>query len=40
LAAPIEIKGSNKVEEVVFALNEVKNGKVVASGNTFSIKLD
>jgi ferredoxin--NADP+ reductase len=38
LAAPIEIKGSNKVEEVVFALNEIKNGKVVASGNTFSIK--
>jgi ferredoxin/flavodoxin---NADP+ reductase len=38
LAAPIEIKGSNKVEEVVFALNEVKNGKVVASGNIFSIK--
>jgi len=38
LAAPIEIKGSSKVEEIVFALNEVKNGKVVASGNTFSIK--
>ena len=38
LAAPIEIKGSNKVEEVVFALNEVKDGKVVASGNIFSIK--
>jgi ferredoxin--NADP+ reductase len=38
LAAPIEIKGSNKVEEIVFAINEVKNGKVVASGNTFSIK--
>jgi ferredoxin--NADP+ reductase len=38
LAAPIEIKGSNKVEEVVFVLNEVKDGKVVASGNTFSIK--
>ena len=38
LAAPIEIKGSNKVEEIVFALNEVKDGKVVASGNTFSIK--
>ncbi|KRO50966.1 MAG: glutamate synthase subunit beta [Actinobacteria bacterium BACL4 MAG-121001-bin59] len=38
LAAPIEIKGSNKVEEVVFALNEVRDGKVVASGNTFSIK--
>jgi ferredoxin--NADP+ reductase len=38
LADPIEIKGSNKVEEIVFALNEVKNGKVFASGNTFSIK--
>jgi len=38
LATPIEIKGSSKVEEVVFAHNEVKNGKVVASGNTFSIK--
>ena len=38
LAAPIEIKGSNKVEEIVFALNEVKDGKVVASGNTCSIK--
>jgi len=38
LAAPIEIKGSNKVEEIVFALNKVKDGKVVASGNTFSIK--
>jgi len=38
LAAPIEIKGSNKVEEIVFALNGVKDGKVVASGNTFSIK--
>ena len=38
LAAPVEIKGSNKVEEIVFARNEVKNGKVVASSNTFSIK--
>jgi ferredoxin--NADP+ reductase len=38
LAAPIEIKGSNKVEEIVFALNEVKNGKVIASGKNFSIK--
>jgi ferredoxin--NADP+ reductase len=38
LATPIEIKGSNKVEEIVFALNEVKDGKVVASGDTFSIK--
>ena len=38
LSAPIEIKGSNKVEEIVFVLNEVKNGKVVTSGSTFSIK--
>ena len=38
LAAPIEIKGSNKVEEIIFAIKEVKDGKVVASGNTFSIK--
>jgi ferredoxin--NADP+ reductase len=38
LAAPIAIKGIDKVEEIVFALNEVKNSKVVASGNTFSIK--
>ena len=38
LAAPIEIKGSNKVEEIIFALNEVKNHKVVTSDKTFSIK--
>jgi ferredoxin--NADP+ reductase len=38
LVAPIEIKGDNKVEEIVFALNEVKDGKVVSSGDIFSIK--
>ncbi len=38
LATPIEIKGSNKVEEIVFAINEVKNGKVSATDKTFSIK--
>jgi len=38
LAAPIEIKGSNKVEEIVFAINEVKNGEVSATDKTFSIK--
>jgi len=38
LAAPIEIKGDKKVEEIVFALNEVKKGKVVVSGDIFSIK--
>jgi ferredoxin--NADP+ reductase len=39
LAAPIEIKGSNKVEEIIFAINEVKNGKVSATDKTFSIKV-
>ena len=38
LAAPIEIKGSNKVEEIIFAINEVKNGKVSATDKSFSIK--
>lgn len=38
LAAPIEIKGSNKVEEIIFAVNEVKNGKVSATDKTFAIK--
>ncbi len=37
LAAPIEIKGSNKVEEIIFAINEVKDGKVSATDKTFSI---
>ena len=38
LAAPIEIKGRNIPEEIVFAVNVVENGKVVASDTTFSIK--
>ncbi len=38
LSAPIEIKGGDKVEEIVFAINEVKDGKVIANGKTFSIK--
>jgi ferredoxin--NADP+ reductase len=38
LVAPIEIKGINKVEEIVFAMNEVKDGKVVTSDKIFSIK--
>ena len=38
LSAPIEIKGCSKVEEVVFAENEVKDGKVVATDKTFTIK--
>jgi ferredoxin--NADP+ reductase len=38
LSTPLEIKGTNRVEEVVFGINEVKDGKVVATGETFSIK--
>jgi ferredoxin--NADP+ reductase len=38
LAAPKEIKGNGKVEEVVFAINEIIDGKVFESDNTFSIK--
>ena len=38
LSAPIEIKGSGKVEEIVFVVNEVTDGKVVATDKTFTIK--
>ena len=38
LSTPVEIKGDKRVEEVVFGINEVKDGKVVATGESFSIK--
>ena len=38
LATPIEFKGNNKIEEVIFAQNVVENGKVIASGEKFAIK--
>jgi ferredoxin--NADP+ reductase len=38
LAAPLEIKGSSKVEEVMFAVNDVKDGKIIATDKTFVIK--
>jgi ferredoxin--NADP+ reductase len=38
LATPIEFKGSNKIEEVIFAQNKVENSKLVSSGEKFSIK--
>jgi len=38
LSAPIEIKGDAKVEEIVFAINEVKDGKVIATDKTFTIE--
>ena len=39
LATPIEIKGGNKVDEIIFAINEVKDGKVSATDKTFSVKV-
>jgi len=38
LATPKEIKGNRKVSEVIFTVNEVVDGKVVATNKTFSIK--
>jgi len=38
LLTPIEIKGTGKVEEIVFTINEVIDGKVESTGRTFSIK--
>lgn len=38
LAAPRVIKGTKRVEEVVFALNKVEDGKVRPSNETFTIK--
>jgi len=38
LSAPVEIKGNKKVEEVVFIINKVENGKVISTKDTFTIK--
>jgi len=38
LSTPIEIKGNNKVEEVVFTINKVEDGRVIATKQTFTIK--
>ena len=38
LSAPIEIKGNGKVAEIVFTVNKVEGGKVIATKDTFSIK--
>jgi ferredoxin--NADP+ reductase len=38
LSTPIEIKGNGKVEEIVFQINQVENGKVIATNDRFSIK--
>jgi ferredoxin--NADP+ reductase len=38
LSAPIQICGDGKVEGVIFAINEVKDGKVITTDKTFTIK--
>ena len=38
LASPLEIKGRDRVEEVIFAVNEVKDGKVVKTDHTYTVK--
>ena len=40
LAAPKEIKGDGKVQEIVFGINEVENDAIVDSGKTFAIEAD
>jgi ferredoxin--NADP+ reductase len=38
LATPIAIKGNEKVEEVVFVINNVEDGKILPTKETFTIK--
>ena len=38
LSTPVEIKGNDKVEEIMFKKNKVENGKVIATSETFSVK--
>ena len=38
LSTPIEIKGNKKVEEVLFTINKVEDGKVIPTKETFTIK--
>jgi len=37
LSAPKEIKGNGKVEEVIFGINKVENGKIVDTGQRYAI---
>jgi ferredoxin--NADP+ reductase len=38
LASPIEIIGENRVEEVIFAINELKDGKLQQTKDTYRVK--
>ena len=37
LSTPLEIKGNGRVEEVIFGINKIEDGKVIATGETYSI---
>ena len=38
LLAPIQINGIDKLDEIIFVVNKVKDGKVIATDKTFTIK--
>jgi ferredoxin--NADP+ reductase len=38
LFTPLEIRGHNKVEEIIFSINEVIDGRVVPTGRTQTVK--
>ena len=38
LLAPLEIRGTDRVEEIVLAVNKIEDGKVVPTGETTTIK--
>jgi ferredoxin--NADP+ reductase len=38
LSTPVAIKGNKKVEEVVFTINKVADGRVIPTNETFAIK--
>ena len=38
LASPIEIRGKERVEEVVFGINEIQQGKIVTTPHTYTVK--
>jgi len=40
LSAPKEIKGSGTVEQIIFGINAIEDGKVVDTGETYSLKCD
>jgi len=40
LSTPKEIRGEGKVEEIIFGINKIEDGKAIDTGETYSIKCD